>query len=146
MLLLWAAQRLQVTAETCKRMVYLLEQKLCLVLEFQCLDQSFVATHSFQRMFTVIKGPKRDAIKALHEIFYWTVNTNNVLAGNIGCPCEAVTEATEVIQQVTQQNIQYSVRWAPCHASQNSDSPMAECMLISSTFNPFTLSLKTHWP
>lgn len=93
-------------------MVYSLEQRIFLVLEFHRLEHSVVATRrSFQRKFNVTKGPKSDTIKDLFEKFQRTGNVQDERAGKVGRPRTATTEGNaQLVQQVIQQRPRVSVR------------------------------------
>ena len=74
-------------------MVYSLDQRIFLVLEFHRLEHSVVAAiRSFQRKFDVRKEAKKDTKKGLFEKFQRTGNVKDNCAGNVGRPLTATTE------------------------------------------------------
>lgn len=93
-------------------MVYYLEQRIFLVLEFHRLEHSVVATRrSFQWKFNVIKGPKSDTIKDLFEKFQRTRKVKDERAGKVGRPRTATTEGiAQLVQQAIQHRTRVSIR------------------------------------
>ena len=94
-----AAHRLQVC---CEKMVYFLEERIFLVLEFYPLEHSVAATRrNFQRKFNVTKGRKSDTIKDLFEKFQGTRNVKDKRVGNVGRLRTATTDGSaQLVQQV----------------------------------------------
>lgn len=67
------------------KMVYSLEQRIFLVLEYHRLDHSITQTRrSFQKKFSIAKGPSRNTIISLFEKFEQTGSVNDDRAGNAG--------------------------------------------------------------
>ncbi|XP_055928131.1 uncharacterized protein LOC129959338 [Argiope bruennichi] len=93
-------------------MVYFLEQRIFLVMEFHRLEHSVVATRrSCHRKFNVTKGPKRDTIKNLFEKFQRTGNVKDDRAGKVGRKRTATTkDNAQLVQQVIQQRLRFSIR------------------------------------
>jgi len=86
-------------------MVYSLEQRIFLVLEFHRLEYSVVATRRiFQLKFNVFEGPKTNTIKDLFEKFERTGNVKDERAGKVRRPSRATTEDyAQLVQQVIKQ-------------------------------------------
>ncbi|GBO27280.1 hypothetical protein AVEN_141539-1 [Araneus ventricosus] len=93
-------------------MVFSLEQRIFLVLEYQHVEQSCVQSRrTLQRRFHVRRGSSDNAINAMFEKFERTGNVNDDRIGNIGRPRNAVTESNaDTVQQVIRLQPRTSVR------------------------------------
>lgn len=126
-------------------MVFSVEQRVFIVLEFHRLEHSCVQTRrSFQRKFHVRKGPSDNAIRTLFQKFERTGSVNDDRIGNVGRPCLSVTESNaEAVQQVIQQRPRTSVRRV---ASCTGLRRMSTHRLMRHSLQMFPYKIQTHQP
>lgn len=93
-------------------MVYSLEERIFLVLEFHRLEHNVNATkRSFKKKFNVTKGPKFDTIRMLFEKFQRTGNVNDERAGFVGRRFSQTTTANaQLVETVIRKQPCISVR------------------------------------
>lgn len=92
-------------------MVYPLEQRIFIALEFHRTDQSTVETkYSFQKKFNFAKGLKRDTKKVLYEKILRSANINDDRARDFGRLRAVVTDANvEIVLQVIQERSRVAI-------------------------------------